>query len=899
MIHNQLRDIGLINAFRSDRVLYALVEELAAPHVSSQSGYLDEVKSSIRDFYPSRFRKDAIEYVYETDAKEPMETLDRLYDEYLAGGRDGSYVFADIKKLERYSALINKIHPFTILGRRLAKEWKSGLCDFRTVVEVAQVVTPLLLGAHRDARVYSDNHIHLGGANENLPNLLVLFERDTPQEYYDKKWHSTKLPRLSEFSLINSGKLTIGHLIDIGKCAMNYLHAVVNTEDAEEEARARRSTAISMSAILKNGKVAATSLEVANIFSMSTAYSYFKKTPEGRVLYEVVKAAEEKRRVEQWLYYNVLLHRLYLLHASDSVVRNMVMIVFHVTNIIRSYQIMSQNVGLSHFSEFYGSKVRQTYKARHGAIAENIFRNGTTEVEGKIGPGQIYNSEMMRYKLEFDDEILKAECEAKPTAYERAFVNTLDHSIARRYHFSIHFRRESDRKRDKSEGTGLCASRHQSLRKKLKKEALRLHRYLYEDNTRQTLFSAYRGAIGTGKQLLNLLRYEKQLSERWIDPAMLIVSLDVAGKETAAPPEVYAPVVNFLRSEPKRSRMNAMTLLHSLDVVPHRKLRLSMHAGEDFDHIATGMRRIDETIEFYGMHAHDRLGHALAAGIDPKQWMRRNGDVFMRTIDRLDDLVWLYRQVGYILPHLPEAASFLHRSKGVIERLSKQIYTKTYTPEELYEAWELRKYCPIESAETVPNKGIDLYYNSADLKCSDDKKQACGLFKDYHTKESVRERGDEVLRLTYEKNADEFMSKIDDFELEVLEAVQDWLLQKIAERGIIIEANPSSNVYIAQLEHFSEHPIFRWDPVNGFDEEEEKKYNRFSIRKGRVKVCVNTDDPAIFPTTLFTEFKHLKRAAIDDLGYHRPSVEQWQKRVRELGTEIFDYDHQRFEFLPD
>jgi len=124
-------------------------------------------------------------------------------------------------------------------------------------------------------------------------------------------------------------------------------------------------------------------------------------------------------------------------------------------------------------------------------------------------------------------------------------------------------------------------------------------------------------------------------------------------------------------------------------------------------------------------------------------------------------------------------------------------------------------------------------------------------------------------------------------------------MRKFSQRGLIVETNPSSNVYIAHIHEYENHPIFRWNPIECEDlngDIAEAKFNRFGIRKSRLKVCVNTDDPAIMPTTLRNEFDLLERMAYKTHSNSKEKIEKWSDDIRKFGVEIFDFDHQRCEF---
>ena len=129
-----------------------------------------------------------------------------------------------------------------------------------------------------------------------------------------------------------------------------------------------------------------------------------------------------------------------------------------------------------------------------------------------------------------------------------------------------------------------------------------------------------------------------------------------------------------------------------------------------------------------------------------------------------------------------------------------------------------------------------------------------------------------------------------DEELIFMSALQDYLLEKYDQKGLIIEANPSSNVYIARLENHAEHPIFRWSPPDEDLLRAGNKYNKFGLRRGPIQVLINTDDPGIMPTTLRTEYALLCEAAIDQ-GFSRTTTEDWLERMRCFGITQFNRNH--------
>jgi adenosine deaminase len=74
--------------------------------------------------------------------------------------------------------------------------------------------------------------------------------------------------------------------------------------------------------------------------------------------------------------------------------------------------------------------------------------------------------------------------------------------------------------------------------------------------------------------------------------------------------------------------------------------------------------------------------------------------------------------------------------------------------------------------------------------------------------------------------------------------LQQALMSKVAERGVLIETLPSSNVRISQYSHIGEHHSLRWMRIPGYIEEGDPE----------IMVCLGSDDPGIFAADLETEF---------------------------------------------
>lgn len=145
----------------------------------------------------------------------------------------------------------------------------------------------------------------------------------------------------------------------------------------------------------------------------------------------------------------------------------------------------------------------------------------------------------------------------------------------------------------------------------------------------------------------------------------------------------------------------------------------------------------------------------------------------------------------------------------------------------------------------------------------------------------------------YAVNDSELLTgEVTPLELSLLSAIQDYLITEYDRRQIVIEASPSSNIYIGRFDDYHKHPVFRWFPVDRDKLQPGAEYNRYGLRNGPIRVCVNTDDAGLFPTTIENEHRLLKEAAISHHGVCHEVAEAWVDRLRDIGVDAFTRNHQ-------
>lgn len=107
--------------------------------------------------------------------------------------------------------------------------------------------------------------------------------------------------------------------------------------------------------------------------------------------------------------------------------------------------------------------------------------------------------------------------------------------------------------------------------------------------------------------------------------------------------------------------------------------------------------------------------------------------------------------------------------------------------------------------------------------------------------------------------------------------LQVCMLNDIAEKGIAIECNPTSNLKIGRFSRYDEHPIFIFHPVN-------------SNERNGLCVSINTDDRGVFGTSLRNEYSLIAISMYkqkDSKGnriWTDVQIEEYIKRIAHYGN---------------
>lgn len=316
-----------------------------------------------------------------------------------------------------------------------------------------------------------------------------------------------------------------------------------------------------------------------------------------------------------------------------------------------------------------------------------------------------------------------------------------------------------------------------------------------------------------------------------------IVGIDAANTEIFCPPEVFAPIFTDQRKEISRNQ----------------KLSFTFHVGEDFLTIVSGLRTIDEAIEFLGYQRGDRLGHASALGLDIEKYFHiKRKRIITNLQNHVDDLAWMYSLLRnskevepYILEYL--IASFKQQQKKLYSgctNVPKDI-------DEYIDSYMLRGRDP-DSDWSILNTSLG--YNP--------ERSAMLHFYDYHYDLTLKNNGDIIV----EEIADEKY-------IQAAILSQKIMIKKIHDKGIYIEANPSSNKKISYISKYIDLPFLKLNNMYLNDQS-----NNYSL-----PVSINTDDSAIFQTSLANEYS-LIAAALFLEGFNSESIYQFINYLRKLSN---------------
>jgi adenosine deaminase len=770
------------------------------------------------------------------------QVLSRLATQYLSW--QGNRFEVKSTRHEQWLDLLSLIDGTWIVAQayqNLANEYDVSVQDI--IKSISECQCPLALPKERIGKYFADNHVHLGGHGHTGPSLLSF------ALYGQKISNKEKWPKRAEYTLFESEQYK---KTDLPVWCHQLGNKLVGYAFNKEE-----------------GVCLDVFESDTNHLNDYDGLYYLKNDTADSFVQHCILQAHSKLipSDSRWLLFCTGL--LALDSSADKLVSQFV----RVSNILRNYIIVS-GTGLSQFVESFGFDARKKRDEKHQQNTKTDGLNADIDQrtlrEFRISPTVVTGNKK----------------NANPKELKERLEEAFKHSLTENIHFVIHFTRGGKRE-----------DKYKSVeRLNIKKQVNALLQF--------------KGSVTFSDIESKTLALNKENgSSASLDLRKAIRGYDVAGNENELPIEIFAPALRVLRSAKHRSI--------SMYSSRFQKPFLTVHAGEDYSHLVSGLRAIDEAVYFCDYQAGDRIGHGLALGVLPKQWAERQQTAYITVGDHLDNLVWCYQKALEVIQKAPQFTGVLPLLQEKISFWCELLYGESHSNRALHEAWKLRRNCPhainIENSSTgLPCiDKTDPFYRDwiidfYQFESNGVSKQAYELWQKYlfafmfesknqfyviRKKPIVIHCKPRGLEEPFGVDEGIYYDSVSAAELDLYEAIQDLQMEKYAAQEIIIEACPTSNIYIGRFQYYHEHPIFRWNPPEQDWLREGGKFNKFGLRKGSVTVCVNTDDAALMPTTIQNEHRVLHKAAIEHYEVGINKAEDWIERIRRKGVDIFRSNH--------
>nr|PMI26199.1 hypothetical protein BCU47_04515 [Enterovibrio norvegicus] len=823
--------------FSSDRLV---------SNVKFGSHHFEHNKNSLRlaifDYEPyvqRKLRQDDVDAIisthglsgYSSDALDEqfIRVLSTVVDEYLHW--QGNCFEVKPEMLSSWLELLSVLDSSWIIAqayKELAENYHFSVHEISHCIEEYQC--PFALPLNSTQSKFADNHVHLGGHGMLTPSLLsfCLYGESIDEQF---QW-----PKRVEYSLVESG---VYSKLDLVASCSQYAENVGYSIFSEKK------------------------LDTSQ-FNFEVLSATKRDMIDNPAQLLVIRSAKiELSSMKRWLLYTTGI----LLGSVDKIATiNLI----RLCNILRNYMVVS-GVGLSEFVTTSRFRMRDTRaKQQQSSLADGLEFDieANTAREFRVTPNAILAGK--------GDSV-------DPMQFADGLKYLYLNSIAENSHFVLHFTR-SGKRSDK-----LQQSKRNSLTKQVEYLQDFSHSITFSEHD-IVEYSSLKSGSGTGFDLRKAVR-----------------GYDVAGNENELPIEVFAPALRVLRE----SRYPTQGIKFNRIFKPF----ITVHAGEDYSHLISGMRAIDESIMFCDFGSGDRIGHGLALGISPSNWAKKQETAYVTVGEHLDNLVWSYQKALLVVQSVPEMVGTLQLLVDKISFWSDFLYQEPHTPKRLYDAWKLRRNCPNKVADFIATYGKDTAVPEHDsafkgwvVDFRDDydthkKAKHVDLWKKYlyaQRDEIFFKRREKIVTIACSSNnrntafgieRNLAFDSISSVELKLYEAIQDLCIETYANKGIILEACPTSNIYIGRFKHYHEHPIYRWHPPEESWLEKGGKFNKFGLRNGSVPVCINTDDSALMPTTIRNEHRVLKEAAVNHFGVGVNKAEDWIDRIRQKGVEVFEENH--------
>lgn len=475
------------------------------------------------------------------------------------------------------------------------------------------------------------------------------------------------------------------------------------------------------------------------------------------------------------------------------------------------------------------SKEDMTRSTFHKYYREKYIKN----VEFRMGPEDSktdYFKELSTLSKINHEEFVRAKKDLPNT--ELAKIN---------YGVIIHFIKQKNKKIDHSFIEGDNAIRDEKRDKKIDDAT----KWIRENIEKRRVWeSKSNKLIETLDKIAELSKKDKKFAKTYQGK---IVGIDTANYEKDNRPYLYSGLYRKLKNTP-------------------HKLCATYHVGEDFPTLTNGLRAIDEVLTFCEYQPNDRLGHALALGIQVADYyQKKRKNILCSLGDYLDDIVWMY---GILYNSgQSEDYRYLDYLKGTFDHHKQLISLKKINPisfSDYYDAYFLKG----DNPDIYSNLGKQYIIDDTDyIRFTKLYPYQLNHKHPYH-KTAFLNKMARSIYMDHSYDSDfvsllkqPFKGTATDIFIACVERVQTCLKNKILKGRIYIEANPTSNKKIAYLDKYIKLPALNLN----------HRYLEDSKTMINLPISINTDDSSIFQTNLVNEYSMVCAALIRE-GYDSQQV---------------------------
>lgn len=378
-----------------------------------------------------------------------------------------------------------------------------------------------------------------------------------------------------------------------------------------------------------------------------------------------------------------------------------------------------------------------------------------------------------------------------------------------------------------------------------------------EDEIQELHFGEHR------KAYLNQIEALNELRESIPGLSDYIIGIDAASSENDTEPWVFAPVY-------EKARDSSYNKLFYNNIYNERikNLGFTFHVGEDFRHLLTGLRRIDEVITHFKFHAGDRIGHGIALGVDVKKWVENHRVVILPRIEYLENLLWIWGV--YKDGYYDKCFDSTYLEQEIMKHAEK-IY-QVMDGITIYNLWKAYRN---KFKEFKPNESL-----RGDVD-DDYTEEQCSLFCKYGNQNYCMFWNEEKLshvqhcKCYLERMLEPIQIEVKYHDIEMLKHVQKIMCSKVSRKAIVVETNPSSNVAIGEVYSIFEHYIYNLNK-RGLGEE--------AGIENSIMISINSDDPSVFNTNVSNEFAYIFYS-LQEKDYSREEILLWIDKIRQYGMD--------------